>query len=805
MLTEYGIPSLQLLVHEHRVLDYCVQYRETDLEFVERILADAGLFYFFDEPISEGQSERVVLADNVSAYRPLGLRDPIEEDPKQEEKKGLFGKLSDAILDDSTLRFDRGKAGIGSGDRFREFSYGRELRTQAVDVNVFDFERPLAKLEAADDFERHATHAQDLGAEVATAAVLDGAAPEREIVGLEAGALRSYEHSVGGDSPELLDGRAQRRLERQRSNAMFGQGVGNCRRLQPGRTFRLKGHRQEDLNQDYVVVSVEHDAFTPEHGAPKGKDKNRPYQTHMTCIPAGVTYRPKRQLRPWRHILETATIVGPPGETIHVDDYGRVKVQFHWDREGDGTGTNSCWVRVAQPWAGPGFGLQFALRVGMEVLVGFLSDRRDFPVVLGCLHNAINPAPYGGSQATSVGIRTRSVGGDDSDTGGNELKFEDTAGGERVTLRAERQLAMHIGADYDTDAGGNAQLLVRGGYRTEVGRDHSLAVMGAQDLKVTGAQTNSVASRVDVVGGDERRTVDGRLGLEIGGYNLRNNADHHIEVRGASSLTVGTEQEPRTHHTSVYGQYGADATETMTLSANERMVLRSGDSSLVIRPEGVLITSPKIAVAATESLLLKGPGPLLELADEAHLLADTIRLFGKGGSLELDAEAAHLNGKLVKINCGAGSVSKQEQEEETEVQQFDWCCLDMHNEPLAGKNYLLTGIGVRITGTTDQDGHIKQELPAELKEVKLMIWPEQFPEGPRWSWNIQLGDLPPVNTPHGAQIRLASLGYFHEQPGDDETQAFVAALMAFQHDFDLPPSGALDDATTAKLDELYPV
>ena len=176
---------------------------------------------------------------------------------------------------------------------------------------------------------------------------------------------------------------AKLHLEQHRGLDAAGEGTSGCARLVPGRTFDLEEHPRADLTGRFAVIRVEHEGQIPEVGrASSGASADHVYSNRFTCVRSDVTARPRRPERVYRQIMETATVVGPPGEEIHTDEHGRVKVQFHWARDGKGDDRSSCWIRVLTPWAGSACGAQFLPRVGMEVASTFAGGTAASPSIL---------------------------------------------------------------------------------------------------------------------------------------------------------------------------------------------------------------------------------------------------------------------------------------------------------------------------------------------------------------------------------------------------------------------------------------
>jgi type VI secretion system secreted protein VgrG len=338
ILGEHGIDHRWELKSTYATRPYCVQRDETDYRFITRLLADEGIFFMFDHPPDGGPetSEILVFADATSAYAPLEGGEHLAFQPAQE---GIPPR------DDQVTRF----------------SAGRRVRSQAALVRDYDFRRPLAEA-------RSAAVAADV-AQAPTAA--DGSTDRAELSKAEEEQFSSapaqtsliYDHRGEQEERGLAPKTAAVLLEQERARVFTGEGEAWCRRLIPGRTFSLDNHPVSPLNQAYVLTSVEHEGYAAEV-VPSGRHT---YQARFACAPAAVRVRPRRTKRKPHQVTETAIVVGPTDQEIYTDEHGRIKVRFHWDLEGKRDEKSSCWMRVAQAWAGAAWGTQFLPRVGREV------------------------------------------------------------------------------------------------------------------------------------------------------------------------------------------------------------------------------------------------------------------------------------------------------------------------------------------------------------------------------------------------------------------------------------------------------
>ena len=462
VLREHHVACEWRLDNKYPVRTYCVQYAETDLAFVQRLLAEDGIFYVFAEPAAkDGGREVIVCLDAAEGYVP--------------------------IEGNRSLAFQSAEGMVGGGEHVHRFKLERRVRSGAVTLHDYDFARPSLDLTAKERLAEPARRIDERNLEV-------------------------YEHHGERHDPDVRRSLARGMLGGLRSDAVLGTGRSGCRRLAPGRVFRLGEHEVARLNRDYVVTTVAHEGHRSEQrmsdGA-AGETRHKPnYLNRFECVPAAVAFR---ALIPARHpsqVVETAVVVGPPGEEIYTDPLGRVKVQFHWDREGQRNEHSSCWIRVAQAWAGAAWGFQFVPRVGMEVLVTFLGGDLDRPLVTGCVFNGEHPLPYALPEHKSrSGIKTASTPGG---RGSNELRFEDAAGREQLYLHAQR--------DLDAVVENNCSDVVHGHETRTVDKNRSRTVRGHESVAVGHSQRVSVeGDHVRTVKGNEVVTVHKNLVMHIVG------------------------------------------------------------------------------------------------------------------------------------------------------------------------------------------------------------------------------------------------------------------------------------------------
>ncbi len=485
--------------------EYCVQYRESDYEFASRLMQEEGITYRFEHPVG-GSAEVLVLMGETSQCGELDRT----------------GGSSVAFIDRATA-----SATVESFDTFVPIY---ALRTTSIVQADFDWMVPPSPYLR----ERRAPDARG----------------DREV----------YEHDdrrLLGDDGAL---RAKRKQEQRAATTRVYLGTSDVAELVPGVAFTLDGHPHAALDRKYVVVAVRHAGEAPEEVLYAAvTDQQVRYTNECECIEAERPWRPAPLFpKPCARGLQTAIVVGPGAEEIHTDEYGRVKVRFHWDRVSPFDDTASCWIRVSQRWAGAGWGSVFIPRVGMEVLVEFIDGDPDRPMVTGCVYNGTHTPPY-----PLPDQKTKSTTKSDSSPGGggfNEIRFEDAKAAEEIYIHAQLDMntvvlqntTRTVGVD-DTDTVGNNQIESVGVDRTaSVGNNEDLTVGVSQNRTIGGNQMTSImANQLYTIAGAQDLIVGGTQTFSITGHQLAVVAmDHAISVGandscqifGAATLEVGMDR-----------------------------------------------------------------------------------------------------------------------------------------------------------------------------------------------------------------------------------------------------------------------
>ena len=470
---EHGFTDFdERLSGSYRNRTYCVQYRETDLNFVNRLLEHEGIYYFFEHV--DGK-HTLVLADSRSAHSPV---------PGYE----------------SVPYYPQGSTALRNVDHIDDWTLDKEVRPGAFAHNAYDFTAPRKSLLAR----RSAPKGHALA--------------DMEVFDFQG----DYTEAADGD------GYARTRLEEVQANHEIARAAGNARGLACGALFNLTGYQRGDQNREYLIVSTTYSLQSDEFktGAAAGEPI---FRCTLSAIDAQVPYRPPYlTVKPVVKGPQTAIVVGKSGEEIWTDKYGRVKVQFHWDRYGKADETSSCWVRVAQVWAGKGWGGIMIPRIGQEVIVDFLEGDPDQPIVTGRVYNGECMPPYTlPGEGTKTALKTCSSKGGG---GFNEIRFEDKKGSEQVFIHAEKNQDVRIKNDTYEWVGNEQHLIVKSDQLEEVGGDKHLTVKGDRNEKVSG----TVSLKADM---DLQQKVGMKHGLDAG-MEIHLKAGMNVIIEAGMSITL---------------------------------------------------------------------------------------------------------------------------------------------------------------------------------------------------------------------------------------------------------------------------
>jgi type VI secretion system secreted protein VgrG len=572
----YGIADYELrLKGTYQSWEYCVQYRESDFNFLSRLLEQEGIYYFFEHTENK---HTLVLADDPGThkafpgYEKVPFYPPGRPDTQRER------------------------------DHLEAWSWTKAVQPATFATTDFDFEKPRKSLAGSGTISRqHQQSSFEIFDYPAELSKLDG---------------------------KQSDSTAKIRIEELQAAYMVARGHGNAAGLTTGARFTLDKFPRQDLNIDYVITKATY-ALAADAYEPGSTQSAQEFNVDIEAIDAKTPFRPERRTRkPVVQGVQTAIVVGKAGEEIYTDKYGRVKVQFHWDRYGKQDEKSSCWIRVSQLWAGRQWGGIHIPRIGQEVIVDFLEGDPDQPIIIGRVYNGDSMPPYTlPANATQSGIKSRSSKGG-SDGNFNEFRFEDKKGSEQVYLHAEknqdvvvendetqsigrdrtetvgRDETITIGRNRTETVGVNETITINGsrnehvcvsesviidgsrsisvgwfetasvfGQRTHfVGLNESVLVGGAQENTVIGAQINSVGGYQSTdVAGARSITVTGCQGVTV-------KSGQTVDITGTASMTVTGEE---TRHvtgcrtTTVDKADSLTATQTVTITAGDSVTIQT--------------------------------------------------------------------------------------------------------------------------------------------------------------------------------------------------------------------------------------
>jgi type VI secretion system secreted protein VgrG len=572
-----------------------VQYDETDFAFASRLMEEEGLFYYFQH---EDGGHKLVIANTPSGHK--------DTDP------------SDVV-------YDLGRDRSGDSGRVFDWMKSQEIRSTKFTVRDHSFELTGKDLEASKQImDSAASGTVTHKLKVASIGDLElyeypGGYAHR-FDGVESGASalqKNFQSNVAI---------AQRRIDQEALGALESSGSSDIQAFSPGFQFTLKEHPHADGK--YVLTSVQHSASL---GAAfrTGDEIALEYENRFTCIPSAIPYRPTRVTpRPLIHGLQSAVVTGPPGEEIYVDKYGRVRIQFHWDREGKKNEASTCWVRVAQTWSGQQWGSFFWPRMGHEVLVAFMEGDPDQPVIVGSVYNDANMPPYAlPDHKTRSGIKTRSTLQGSSENF-NELRFEDKKGSEEIYVHAERDMNRVV-ENNDT---------VKIGFSDKDKGDQTTEIFNNQTYRVGAEQCNDGTQEIFVwnnqfigVGAGEGKNADGSQAMSIwntqsmnigAGKGQASDGSQIVSIWKDRTVTLNTGSDTLTldkgNRTATLSMgndaltikmgnqttkldLGASSTEAM-----QAIELKVGQSSIKIDQMGVTIKGMMIKIEGTMQTSVKG-------------------------------------------------------------------------------------------------------------------------------------------------------------------------------------------------------
>jgi type VI secretion system secreted protein VgrG len=526
-------------------VDYCVQYRESSFQFVSRLLEEEGIFYFFEH---SSDKHTLVMADYGGAHKDCP--------------------------DQPTGRLVKHEGWADSQNPIFSWQIQQELRPGVYTLRDFHFQMPSKNLQASES----------------TVLPVDAAKPLEVYDYPGEYASRFNQKGRHGEVEPEAEKQAKLRMEEHEAGFQEIAAESLCRGFLPGYKFELV--RNVGAGKKYILTAVEHRAVqTPWYRSDlEAPTADEPYRNQFTCIPEDVPYRPRRVTpKPIVNGPQTAVVVGKSGEEIWTDEFGRVKVQFPWDREGKFDERSSCWVRVSHPWAGKNWGSVSIPRIGQEVIVDFLEGDPDQPIITGRVYNADVMPPYklpGGGVVS--GLKTNSTKGGG---GYNEMSMDDTKG---TTVEHDDTQTVH----------NNRSITVDGTHTEKIDKDTSITVISGKSL-------------FDVQTGTHTHHVKGEV---------TENYDATQQTTVKDDITIKS------------------TTAKITVDASTEIFLHCGESTLSMKQDGTIKISGNDIEIAGKVTAKVGVG-------SQNTVYDTQKVGTSGAAINSSATGMHeITGALVKIN-----------------------------------------------------------------------------------------------------------------------------------------------------------
>ena len=521
----------------YRPRTYCVQYRETDFNFISRLMEEEGISYYFSH---ENGKHTLVLADAINSYPPC-----------PHHKKVRYQHMS-------------GGGAFHHEDMIKTLELTNEIRVGKYSLSDYNFETPGTKLLVQVESKHN----------------------------LGPGEKEVYDYPGLYAKRAEGDGLATVRIQEEEARTTSITGAGDVRGFASGYSFTLEDYFRHEMNhKKYLLTAVDHSA---EQGFGSGGGATNSYANSFTCIPLDTPFHPLRLTpKPVVEGVQTAIVVGPAGEEIYTDEHGRVKVMFHWDRESKTPNENcSCWMRVGQIWAGTGWGAMYIPRVGQEVIVDFLEGDPDRPIVIGSVYHGTNKPPY-----TLPDEKTKTTIKSNSSKGGggfNEIRFEDKKGSEQLFIHGEKDLDLRVKSDRKEFIGNERHLTVEKDQFSQVKKSKHQMVKEDYFEKVGGdINTTVVGDRVVKLEGKDHLTIGGDFMMKSGGAtNIKSGGAHNQESANNFSIKSGLDIHQKAGmNIGVEAGMGIHikAGMTVVIEAGVQLSLKVGGNFIDISPAGIML------------------------------------------------------------------------------------------------------------------------------------------------------------------------------------------------------------------------
>lgn len=528
----------------YRTWDYCVQYRETDFNFVSRLMEQEGIYYYFTH---EQNKHTLVLANAMSSHEAFPGYEQITYYPPENQQH----RREDHIFG---------------------WSLTQEVQPGIYALNDYDFKQPKANLQVKSSISRKHDRAT----------------------------MEIYDYPGEYVTSDEGESCARTRMEELQAEFEKAHGQANTRGLAVGSTFKLQGYPRTDQNREYLVVSATHVLTSDAYDSAPAIGAGETYSCTFSVMHIQETFRPARLTpKPIVQGPQTAVVVGPSGEEIHTDKYGRVKVQFHWDRYSKADDTSSCWMRVGQLWAGNGWGSMYIPRIGQEVIVDFLEGDPDQPIVTGSVYRGSNMPPYPlPEEMTKSTIKSNSSKGGG---GFNEIRFEDKKGSEQIFIHGEKDLDLRVKNNHKEYIGNERHLTVEKDQFANLKKSNHLMITEDYFEKVDGDVNLTVGGdRAAKLTGNEHLTVGKDLCIKTGtDSNIKSGGAHNHETGMNYSVKSGMDIHQKAGMN--IGMEGGMAIHikggmNVVIEAGMQLSLKAGASFIDIGPAGVSISGAPLVM-----------------------------------------------------------------------------------------------------------------------------------------------------------------------------------------------------------------
>jgi type VI secretion system secreted protein VgrG len=554
-----GFSDFEVKLGSYPPREYCVQYRETDFNFLSRLLEQEGIFYYFEHGAAK---HTLVLTDDVSKCSPIEGYDSVP----------FYAATADAALRER--------------DHLQTWAIQKTFQSGSYATRDYNLQQPSPILAGTSSISRkHEASRYEVFDYPADAAQLTSAGVEQV---------------------------AKVRVQELQAAQMLARGSGDAAGLCAGRTFKLIKHPNSASNIEYLLTATTIELSSDSYYA-GGGSAGTTFSISVEAVDVREAYRPMRMTpKPLIQGTQTALVVGPGGDEIHTDDLGRIKVQFHWDRYGELNEKSSCFVRVGQIWAGKSWGGIHIPRIGQEVIVSFIEGDPDRPLVIGSVYNGSNKPPFAlPDNKTQSGVRSRSSKGGTADNC-NELRFEDLKGSELVYLHAEKDQTIEVENDESHSVGHDRTKSVTNDERTTIGKNRTESVGANESITISKDRTESVGGGETIgVSKDRALTIGGNSTVSVGkDESIAVSGNRTDEVEKDEQVSIG---KNRTHN--VGEDDSLSVGKTLVIDVGDEITLKTGSASIVMKKDGTILIKGKditldgdgkINVSAGSDLVMKG-------------------------------------------------------------------------------------------------------------------------------------------------------------------------------------------------------